>query len=287
MRTKILAFVIAGLFGGALHASTVISCGWDTTALNNCMSGGLANFQTKLDWAAFGTPDGAVHTGLWTANTGGMNISVSTIGTGSGEGSRSAYVFDAVKVGGVWTDPGLAPFATPYAFPGNFNSITDSQPPSPEAPDSPYGDHLMGLRGNGDTSVPATSRQLLIDFGQTLGKVGFRIASNSDFSFNATVQFFGGANGTNPIGTWHFNSLTGGGVCNTLSINAANPPIPCNTAPFIAAMGINARGMSISTSDVDGFWIGDIHTAPEPSAMIFAGCGLGLLYLGRKKFKRA
>ncbi len=296
MKVKLLALTIVGLFGGVLQASTVLSCGWDTTALNSCFSGGLTNFETKLDWAAFGTPDGSVNTGLWTANTGGYNISVSTENTGSGDGMRTAYNFDAVKVGGVWTEPGIAGIPTPYSFPGHFNAVTDNQPSSPMAPDSPYGDHLMGLATDGTPLNSSAPKTLVIDFGgANIADLGFRIAATSNFSFDATVQFFSGANGTGAsLGSWTFSGLPNGGVCNTLASTGGSAPVPCNNAYFIGATNFLSNGLgtihsaSISTNDVDGFYVGDlmVTSTPEPTPFVFAGFGLVLLVIGKKKWKR-
>ena len=294
MKAKLVLLALAGVFGGTLQASTVISCSWSTSALNSCFNGGLTNFVTKLDWAAFGTPDGSVQTGLWTASTGGYNITVSTTGTDSGEGARTAYDFASVKaiIGGqpMWTSPGFVGDTT-YNFAGHFNSITDNQPASPQAPDSPYGDHLIGLRGDGSTTGNVLTKDLVVDFGTTVSNVGFRIAANSDFSFNTTVQFFGGANGTGAsLGTFTLNSLTAGGTCAGLTSVGGSAPVPCNDAQFIAALGLaNARSMTLATTDVDGFWIGDLNltSVPEPTPLIFAGSGLFLLFIGRKRWRRS
>jgi len=291
VKAKILAAMLAGFFGGALHASTVISCAWTTSALNSCLTGGLANFQTQLDWAAFGTPDGTVHSSLWTANMGGLNVSVSEQNAGVGEGARSAYNFGSVKFAGTWYDANSAPVASPFDFVGHFNSITDSQPPAPTPPDSPYGDHLMGFAGNG---VANASKMLVIDFGApTISNIAFRIAAISTVSFNASLTLFSGANGTGTVlGTYTSGTLTGGGTCSGLVSQSGSAPVPCNDAMMLMATGFTGvQSIALRTNDANGFYIGDIFlpgptSVPEPSPMIFAGAGLLLLFLGKKRWSR-
>ena len=291
MKVKILATLLAGLFGGALHASTVISCGWDTSALNTCLAGGLTNFQTQLDWAAFGTPDSTVHSTLWTATTGGLNITVSEQNAGAGEGARSAYDFGSVKYLGTWYDANSAPVASPFNFVGHFNSITDNQPASATPPDSPYGDHLMGFAGNG---AGGANKSLVIDFGTaTISDLAFRIAAVSTVSFNASMTIYSGANGTGTIlATYSSGLLNGGGTCSGLISVAGSAPVPCNDAAMLMATGFTgARSVVINTTDLNGFYVGDVFVTstdtPEPTPFVFAGCGLLLLILGKKRWGRA
>jgi hypothetical protein len=288
VRAKILAAMLAGVFGGALHASTVISCGWDTSALNTCLAGGLTNFQTQLDWAAFGTPDGTVHSSLWTQNMGGFIVTVSEQGAGAGEGARSAYDFGSVKFAGTWYDAQSAPVASPFYFQGDFNSITDNQPPSPLPPDSPYGDHLMGYAGNNTVNA---NRALVIDFGQSnVDNVGFRIAAVSSVSFTTSLVLYSGANGTGTVlGTYSSGTLSGGGTCDGLVTVGGAAPVPCNDAMMLMATGFSGvRSVAIKTSDNNGFYVGDIFlSTPEPSSIVLGGAGLLLLILGKKRWGRA
>jgi hypothetical protein len=294
VKAKILAALLAGCFGGALQASTVISCAWTTSALNTCLAGGLTNFQTQLDWAAFGTPDSTVHSTLWTSNMGGLNVTVSEQNAGVGEGARSAYDFGSVKFAGTWYDANTAPVSSPFNFVGHFNSITDSQPSSPTPPDSPYGDHLMGFAGNG---VANANKALVLDFGTNgVSNIGFRIAAVSTVSFNATLVLYSGANGTGSVlGSYTSGTLGGGGTCSSLVSVAGSAPVPCNDALMLMATGFaGVQSVLVKTNDANGFYIGDIFltdsaltSVPEPTPFVFAGCGLLLLILGKKRWGRA
>jgi uncharacterized cupin superfamily protein len=290
VKRKLLVLAVAGLFGGALHASTVVSCSWASTATNSCIQGGLTNFATQLDWAAFGI-NGAVHTGLWTNTMSGYNVTVSEQNILAGEGARTADNFGSVLYNGTWYDYQSAPIVVPNAFVGHFNS---SSTPIVNVPGDYQnigvpGDHLMGLAANGGGS---SNRALVIDFGKVDPNFGFRIAAVQNASFNLTMNIFSGANGTGTlIGTYNFNSLTGGGTCATLRPGTGNTPAACNDAPFIAALNVAAaRSISLSTDDLHGFFIGDIYAGqvvPEPTPFLFAGCGLVLLYIGKKRWGRA
>lgn len=294
MKTKLLAIAVAGLIGGALHASTVVSCSWASASTNSCTNGGLANFTTQLDWAAFGT-DGTVHTGLWTASTGGFNITVSEQNTLSGEGARVADNFGSVLYdngsGPKWYDYQNSPIVVPNAFVGHFNASSTqivNVPADYQIPGLP-GDHLMGLAAGGGGS---TNRALVIDLGKVEPNFGFRIAAMQNSSFNVTLKIFDGLNGAgNLLGTYNFAEATGGGTCASLRPGSGIAPTPCNDAPFLAALSIaTAHSFSVSTDDLHGFYIGDIYATsgvPEPATFVFAGCGLALLYVGKKKWGRA
>jgi hypothetical protein len=293
VKTKLsIAVAIAGIFGGGvLQASTVISCGWDTAALNSCLSGGLTNFQTKLDWAAFGTPDGTVHTTLWTAASNGFTIGVSEAGLGSGQGAWTAYNYDSVYIGGAWVPRAIAAGSYPQSFAGHFDSITNPAnlpPASPGGPGQFGGDHLMGFAGAGGA---LNSTGLIIDFNASINALGFRVASTSNTTFNLTLNLFSGAGGTGTnLGSFTLNGLTGGGTCSSLYSVGATNPTACNDALFIAAMNAaGTRSATVTTNDIDGFFLGDLYvdSVPEPTPFIFAGCGLLLLIIGKKKFNGA
>jgi hypothetical protein len=280
--------MLAGLFGGALHASTVISCAWATSGPNNCVTAGLPNFQTQLDWAAFGTPSGAVNTGLWTNNMGKFTVTVSEQSPGVGEGARTADDFGSVKSGGIWYATNQSPDPAPFAFVGHFNSITDNQPSSPLAPDSPYGDHLMGLVGNGTTNA---SRALVISFGNTdITDLAFRIAATTTTSFTSSFSLYSGVNGTGTLlATFNSGSLSGGGTCAGLVSVSHAAPVPCNDAMMLMATGYSGiQSVVIKTNDPNGFYVGDIFVSsvPEPSTLVFGACGVVLLFLGRKRFRK-
>lgn len=288
MKIKLLAVAMAGLFGGVLQASSVISCAWNTTSLNSCLSGGLTNFTTQLDWAAFGTPTATLHNSLWTASTGGYNITVSTENAAPNEGAGTAYNFGSVKIGSSWWDVQSVGASLPNNFAGNFNSVTDNPAPSPVASPTPYGDHLMGFVGE----TANTNKSLVIDLGTTaFTMLGFRLSAITNVSFDATIQFFSGANGTGSLigPSVTLSNLMGGGPCAGLVTVYGAAPVPCNTAPFLIASGYTgARSFTINTNDAAGFYLGDLYVAnnnaPEPSTVIFGACGLVLLFIGKKRW---
>jgi hypothetical protein len=290
VKTKLLAVAIVTILAGALQASTVINCAWDGSSLNSCFTGGLPNFQSKLDWAAFGTPDGAVHTALWTASSAGYTIGISEQNLATGQGAWTAYDYDSVYVGGTWYPRAIAPGTYPKNFVGHFDSITNPANLPPAQPGSGQfgGDHLMGFAGNGGA---LNSTGLIIDFNAFVTDIGFRIAATSNSSFNVTLSLFAGAGGTGAsMGSFNINGLIGGGTCSSLSTVGGAAPVACSDAHFVGALGLaGARSATISANDIDGFFLSDLYLnqLPEPTSFIFAGCGLVLLIIGRKKFNRA
>jgi hypothetical protein len=265
-----------------MSASTAISCSGDAAAVNSCYSSHLSSFNTQLDWAIFGPADTALHTGMWTASSGGMTVDVSAPNTSGAEGLRLADNYSRILSGGVWMQAYNLP-SPPYSFPGHFDSQPDAGAGSP-------GDHLMGLRLDGTNALGA----MMINFNSPLTDLAFRMASTTSSLFNANVQIFSGINGGGTLlGQLNLSGLTGGGVCPGLNMN---PPVPCNDAPwlaFLAQSGI--RSVSISSSDPTGFYIGHLYvgngsivtTAPEPASLILCGCGAALLFFGKKRRQRS
>jgi len=254
----------------------------------------MTNFQTKLDWAAFGTPDGVTQTSLWTATSNGYTIGVSEQGLSAGQGARTAYNYDSIYFAPLanWY-PKTMFGGVPNSFNGNFDSIVTTNgtptPGSPSPSDTPYGDHLMGFVGNGQT---LNSTGLIIDLGQNnITSLGFRIAATHNTSFNMTLRLFDGlSGGGNSLGVFNLSNLTGGGTCASLTASPGISPVACNTATFVAALNFaNVRSFSVMTNDLAGFYIDDLYltSTPEPTPLILAGFGLILVFIGKKKFTRA
>jgi hypothetical protein len=278
----VVALAIAGFFGGALQAATVISCSGVATSSNSCYANSLPSFTTRLDWAVFGAPDGVLHQGVWTANNvAGYDISVSSQNSA---GLRVADNFASVLVNGNWILAGFIP-TSPYAFAGHFDAPPDTAQTSAIPPGNPYGDHLLGVATNANQA----NAKLVIDFSVALSDVALRIASTTASGFDARMQLFSGLDGTGILlGDNTYTGLTGGGNCATLSVSVSNPPSPCNDAPLIGMAGFNdlvVKSIVLSTSDPDGFFISSlmVNSAPEPASMILCGGGVLLLLLRKKR----
>jgi hypothetical protein len=295
LKRLITALTIA-MCGGVLHASVVIDCSGDKTAVNSCYASNLPNFTTQLDWAVFGTPDGTIHNGVWTANNvlPGTSVSVTTQGTGATEGLRLANNYGSVFSNGSWQLAQNGPPTQSYSFPGHFDAPPNTGLTSAVAPGDP-GDHLIGLALDGSSIFPG----MVVNFSSGVSEAGFRASSAFDANFQLRVQLFTGMGGTGTLlrdSTFSFNGS--GGICNSLFVTVSNPPSPCNDAPFIAALNYNQgiQSMVISSSDTRGFYVGNlwignsnivIGEAPEPSAIILSGCGIALLVAGRKRLRRS
>jgi hypothetical protein len=257
------------------------------------MASQLPNFQTQLDWAVFGTPNGAIYNGVWTTNNilpSGVDVSVSAQGvSGSAEGLRLAYNMGSVFMGGDWV-PASLPANQPYSFGGHFDAPPDAQPTSAVAPGSP-GDHLLGLALDG-TPLGGSPHDLVVDFSSGVTNVGFRVSSVYDANFTVRVQVFTGLDGTGTMLSDSSFSYTGsGGQCAGLFVSGTRPtPVPCNDAPFIAALGYNKQAQSvlISTTDARGFYVGDLFVsdAPEPASVILSGFGILAIVARRRGWLR-
>ena len=283
MNRIFIAAMIASMVGGTLSASTAISCSGDATSVNSCIASHLTSFTTQLDWAMFGTADGALHTGVWTASSGGMTLDVSAPGTsGMNEGLRIADNYSRIYLNGAWV-ASYNTISPPAAFAGHFDAPPDLSTASTGGPGYP-GDHLMGLRLDGTNSLDS----MMINFSSPLTDLSFRMASLTSSTFNATVSIFSGVNGTGTLlGQLNLSGLTGGGAgCTGLNLPT---PVPCNDAPWLAflAQSGGIRSIIINSNDPTGFYISNLFestTVPEPSPLILCGCGAGMLWIGKKRW---
>jgi hypothetical protein len=272
-----------------VQASSVISCSGTAASVNSCISSNLPNFQTQLDWAVFGTPDGTTHTGVWTASSGGLTIDVNSTGSGV-LGQRVADNYASLLIGGNWVLASNVP-GSPYAAPQHFDAPPDTTSSGSAMNPGNPGDHLIGLVTNGSS----TAGQLLLNLSTGQQSLGFRIGSTSNNLFDATIQLFSGANQTGTmLVNQTFANLNGGGTCANLFVTNSNPPAPCNDAPFLAFLNFTTnqiQSVRIMTNDVDGFYIGNLQlggaqAVPEPTSLIFCGCGVALLIIGKRQWKR-
>jgi hypothetical protein len=294
------------------HASTVISCSGDKTAVNSCMNSNLPSFTTRLDLGAV-AGDSTLnnnynHNVVWSTSNvlPGMNISVSDQGTGAGEGLVRAYDLAYYLLGGEWTPGSVSSNVLPYGgyFPGHFNSASDPN----ASPAQPVGDLLLGLKLNsGSGAVPS----MLLSFGASgFDNIGFRVSSILASNFTLRVQVFANTTGTGtPLydtlsdHTINWNFVGAGGTCASLTPNlgAGQPnPVPCNNAPFIGLEAFNgtAHSIRISTNDAGGFYIGNIYAgtsrfgpgtpsdAPEPGTVFLGSGGLALLIVAQRRYRR-
>jgi len=287
-----LAIITLATLGARLDASSIIDCSGSASAISSCVAGNLPNFQSQLDWAILSNPtfnfSSPTSTALWTANNvtpGGMDVSVSGVGlSGAGEGLRLAYnlgtIFDTQ-----WT------LASAYPAAGNLHPshfLSTSNPGALLATiQADPTIHLLGMELNGASA----NRQLLLDFSHGFDNLGFYAAASVDPTFSLRLQVFAGAGGTGALlGDVTFNSLSGGGTCSSL-LSAPSAPVGCNDAPFFVASGFGNLGRSalISTSDTHGFYISNLLIAeqvPGPGPMVLSGCGLVLLAIGSRKWRR-
>jgi hypothetical protein len=278
------------MFGGSLSASSAFSCSGVANSSNSCYTSHLSSFNTQLDWAVFGTPDGNPHFGVWTATSQGITINVLASATSQStmEGLRTAVNYNDVFIGGTW-QPAVDFPPQPYSFVGHFDAPPNAQPGSPIAPGSP-GDHLMGLLLDGVNA----SGSLNINLSAAQTNLAFRLAAQHNSLFNATIQVFSGINQTGTLlDTINLTNFAGGGTCTSLiSVNHA-APVPCNDAPFVGFLATTGiRSLSISSNDATGLYLGNLmittpSAVPEPTPLIFCGCGLALLIIGKKRWRRS
>jgi hypothetical protein len=269
--------------------------------VNSCISSNLPSFTTRLDLGAtagdgslLGNPANVV----WSTTNvlPGMNIAVSPTGTdiGVNEGLVRAYNLQSFLSGGEWTDGSYYPARV---FPGHF----DSQPVNggyPYAvPTGDPGDILVGLRLNGAVG----NKAMLLSFGAAgFDNIGFRVSSRVDTDFTLRVQVFANADGS---GALLYDTLTDlsyngfysgvGGTCASLTPAPLSDPVPCNDAPFLGLLNFEgaAHSIVVSTSDTNGFYIGQVFAGadsetPEPGTFLLGSCGLAALIGAQRRYRR-
>jgi len=289
---------VATICLGRLSASSVIDCNGSSASINSCVASKLPTFQTQLDWAILSQPfNGSIFNGTWSGTQSGINIQVSPSGAVAGEGLRLAY-----NLGEVFYSPNSDPAewtlssAVPglgYTHPGHFNATSTPAASVPGMQADPS-IRLLGLALSGASS----SAGLLLDFNNPFTNLGFYGAAKSDPNYSLTIKIYSGASGTGSLlstDTFNYNSLSyqPGGTCASMQ-QAPSAPVGCNNAPFFYASGFNTgRSALITTTDKDGFYISNLYVgssglseAPEPGPMVLCGCGIALLALGSRKFRR-
>jgi len=240
-----------------------------------------------LDWAVFGAADGATHASLWTATSGGLTVGVSEQ---NAFGLRRANNFSSLFDGTQWHLATDVP-SPGFYFGGHFDAPPDTIGTGSAVTPGTPGDHLMGLIGNASQTGVMTMN-LTSTF--NVQNLGFRLSTTSTAAFSTEIQVWSGANGTGTLLTDYLSGTfaQGGGTCAALAITVSNPPAPCNDAPFVAFLNYAHIGsLVITTNDVDGFYLGNLRYStdvltPEPTPLIFCGCGLVLLIVGKKRWSR-
>jgi hypothetical protein len=296
VKRLLLVIAFGTIAGGVLSASSVIDCSGNSAAVNSCYASKLPSFTTQLDWAVFGSPDGTIHNGVWTAPNvlAGLDVSVSGQNLVQvnpvDEGLRLAYNLGTVFFGSQWTLASSIP-AAGYTFAGHFNETSNPSAPLATIQADPS-THLLGLALNGASA----NRQMLIDFTSGVATFGFFASSEFASNFDLRVQVFAGAGGTGSVLSDETFSYTGvGGQCSSM-LSAPFQPTGCNDAPFIYGSGFlsgqNGTAMSVvlSTTDSKGFYISNLYLStqvPEPGSIVLCGIGMALLVLGtRKRWRR-
>ena len=181
MKRLLIAIGILSMIGGALNASTVISCsGRDFherllllqyAQLHHAIGLGCVRNAHSL----------VLHTGVWTANNvSGYTVSVDSSGA---LGTARADNYVSTLVQGFW----VAGMPGPYNFSGRFEAPSDSGNVF-TSPDQ-YGERLMGLAGDGTQA----SGTMTISLSQSVSALGFRIDSFANPLFDVTMQLYSGA----------------------------------------------------------------------------------------------
>jgi hypothetical protein len=145
-----------------------------------------------------------------------------------------------------------------------------------------------------DGNTPLTNEALILNFSSGFDNLGFFAAAQHATDYSLRVQVFAGAFGSGlSLGDFTFDLTGSGGTC--ASMNAV-PPTGCNDAPFIfaSAFGNGAHSVVLSSNDVRGLYIGNLHifdgsapnAVPEPASVILSGCGIALLLVSRRLRRR-
>jgi hypothetical protein len=291
VKRLVLTLTLALIGGGQLKASSVIACSGDAAAVNSCYTSHLPSFTTQLDWAIVGAPDGALFTGVWTANNvlaSGLDVSATGQNLGGGDGIRLAHNLGKVFHIDQWTAPGAVP-SPGYFHPGHFretvnpNADVDTIKADPTI-------HLLGLALDGTLLA---NEALLLNFSSGFDNLGFFASGQNNEDYSLRVQIFAGAGGTGlELANQLFNFTGSGGTCVGM---LAGPPVACADAPFIFAEAFAnaARSVVLSSNDDRGFYISNLYIydgspeVPEPGTVILGGCGIALLLVSRRLRRRA
>jgi hypothetical protein len=216
-------------------------------------------------------------------NTTWDSIGMPSILAITGQALELADNYVDVKKGSKWLPP-TGSYA--QTFEGTFNSQPNTGASTP-------GDYLLGSANANAITIQSTANN------SALTSFGFRIASQDLTSFDVVINLLD-VNG-NVIQTLNasnysaLGNLSGGGnQCTSL---AASPPVPCNTAPFIAVMPSqsNVFGFTVVTTntsggaDAMGFYMDTLYynQLPEPASLLLTGIGFAsLLALHRRRKRR-
>lgn len=248
-------------------AATIISCipTGPSTITAACNQQQTFVYSLAVDWgAAFGPADGTTPAGGWTAQVGGMGVTLSA--------GNDLSILRADNTLYAWSGTGwtLAAFMPgfPTTFDGHFGA------PSTPTSTPPLGDNLVGVSGTGPFNIALS---------QAVNAIGFSLSTRVQLDFLATVTAYDVNNLV--LGSVSVATAGGGGQCPGLA--DADGPAPCNDAPYVAILDSlgQIKRISISTSDAAGFYVSALYVdqaapaVPEPGTASAIGLGLVCLLL--------
>jgi hypothetical protein len=279
LKRIIIAVALASLAGGIASASSAFSCGGAAITTNNCYTvSALPHFTTQLDWAAFGTSNGDFSQMFTHTQADGVVIQAQALNApGTQQGLQLASNYARFFNGTTWQNA----TGTPYSYNGRFDAPPNTGATSAIPPGTP-GDSLLGLGLNG-----TSAGSLLLNFHTNVTDIGFRLASTTNLTFDGVVSLYSGLNGGGNLVAQLNLTNSVGGTCPGLSLAV---PVPCNDAALVAFLAqAPFKSIVISTNDTTGFHIGNVFytSVPEPTSLILCGCGVALLWAGKKRRQRS